>query len=82
MKSKLLNTLGLAVAFSMVGLCIASDAAAYPDTSYRITYFSGPGPGATIVGKEVLACNGHYLAWGEETEWSYEETQDCNMDAN
>ena len=77
MKRKLLNTIGLATALSMVGLAIASDAMALPDTGHRIIYFSDDGPSPTIVGRDNLYCNGNHTFTGEETPYFHEEDWDC-----
>ncbi len=83
MRHKLMARTGLVTALALVGLAVASDAMALPDMGYRITYFDYNEATGTYapVGKEVLACNGHYTQSGYETDNYVEEDQPCNVDA-
>jgi len=83
MRHKSMARMGLAMALALVGLAAAGDALALPDTGYRITYFDYNEATGTYqpVGKEVLACNGHYTHSGYETDNYAEEDTPCNPDS-
>ncbi|HTM83057.1 hypothetical protein [Asticcacaulis sp.] len=80
---KLFKTAALAVAVSMIGLSIVSDAAAVPAQSRKITYYSSAAAAASggvvgIVGGSFLACSGNYQTYGAVTDYHTIKYTSCS----
>lgn len=84
---KLFNTAALAVAVSMIGLSVVSDAGAVPAQSRKVTYYSSAAAAASggvvgVVGGSFLACSGHYQTYGAVTEYVTVKYTNCSPHCN